>query len=240
MSALLILITIIAYGLAVFLLWHERSLRYPLVLLAGHLAMLLVPLWQRLYGITPITGSSLSLLGRFALPWSVLIGGGPLLALPALLFYYGMRHGWWPRHYAAVWTGYGAFVVYFLLIEVLLERSGTILFSDALVVGRTPIPANVVQAVLLAGVSLGMLYTLVSTRHYALQVALLPLLLSGMVSALLFLGIFASPLWVSALLGQEGVFVTGGAVVSLGLVLWGVHLLAQGLHLGRAQQLVWG
>jgi hypothetical protein len=70
-------------------------------------------------------------------------------------------------------------------------------------------------------------------------VAVVPLLLSGAVSALLFLGIFASPLWVAGLLEQSGLIVIGGALVSLGLVFWGVHLLASGLHAGRRQQFVW-
>lgn len=237
--SLLVLVTILIYAAAVALLWREGSLRYLLLLFAGHLAMLLTPLWQRVYQIAPTVGSGFTLLGRFEIGWALLLGGGPLLALPALAFYYGLRHRVWPRHYAAIWLGYALFVIYFLLVEGLLERGGSGLFSDTLLVDDTILPAGVVQAVLLSGVSLGMLYTLVSTRHYALQVALAPLLLSGVVASLLFLGIFASPLWVSALLGQGGLLVTLAGFVSLALVLWGVHLLASGLHANRRQQLLW-
>lgn len=237
--SLLVLVTILIYAGALALLWLERSLRYLLLLIAGHLAMLLTPLWQRVYRITPVDGAALELLGRIEVPWALLLGGGPLLALPALAFYYGLRHRWWPRHYAAIWLGYAVFVIYFLLIEALLERSGAGLFSNTLLVRDTLLPATVVQAVLLSGVSLGMLYTLVSTRHYALEVAVVPLLLCGIIAALLFLGIFASPLWVSALLGQSGLIVTAAGGVSLALVLWGVHLLASGLHANRRQQLLW-
>ena len=237
--SLITFVTVLIYVGALALLWRERSLRYLLMLFAGHLAMLLTPLWQRVYQITPRSGAGLTLLGRFEIPWALLLGGGALLALPPLIFYYGLRHRWWPRHYAAVWLGYALFVIYFLLIQGMLERGKAGLFSDTLLVRDTILPANVAQAVLLAGVSLGMLYTLVSTRHYALQVAVAPLLLCGVVAALLFLGIFASPLWVSGLLGQSGILVTMGGFVSLGLVLWGVHLLAGGLHAGRRQQLLW-
>ncbi|MDP9316449.1 MAG: hypothetical protein M3R24_37290 [Chloroflexota bacterium] len=237
--SLLAFVTVLIYLGALVLLWRERSLRYLLLLFAGHLTMLLTPLWQRVYQITPSGGAGFTLLGRFDITWALLLGGGALLALPPLIFYYGLRHRWWPRHYAAVWLGYLLFVIYFLLIEGLLERGNSGLFSDTLLVEDTILPAKVVQAVLLAGVSLGMLYTLVSTRHYALEVALAPLLLCGVVAALLFLGIFASPLWVSGLLGQSGILVTAGGLVSLGLVLWGVHLLAGGLHAGRRQQLLW-
>jgi hypothetical protein len=238
MSPLLVLITILIYAVAIVLLVRERSLRYLLMLAAGHITMLLTPIWQVLYGIEPV-GGGLSLPGGFEVPWALLIGGGPLLALPPLLLYYGLRHGWWPRHYAAIWLSYAVFLIYFLLLEAILERSGTGLFSSAVIVEDTFVPAQLVQAILLAGVSLGMAYALVSTRHYALEVAFAPLVLSGMVSAALFLGILASPLWVSGLLDQRGLIVTSGALVSLLLVLWGVHLLASGLHAGRRQQFVW-
>jgi hypothetical protein len=239
MTTSLMLITILSYLLALSLLWRDRSLRYLLILFAGHVLMLLVPLWQQVYQVTPIEGPGPSLFGRFTIPWSLLIGGGPVVALPSLIFYYGLRHRWWPRHYLAIWVSYIAFVMYFLFIEAVLVRNGALLFAGGVLVGETAIPAEIIQAVLLGGVSLGMAYTLVSTRHYALQVALVPLLLSGIVAALLFLGIFASPLWVTGLLEQEGWIVIGGALVSLGLVLWGVHLLASGLHAGRRQQFMW-
>lgn len=239
MTVSLMLTTIVSYLLALLLLWRDGSLRYLLILFAGHVLMLLVPLWQQVYQVTPIEGPGPLLLGRFTIPWSLLIGGGPVVALPSLIFYYGLRHRWWSRHYAAIWASYIAFVMYFLFVEAVLVRNGALLFAGGVLLGETSVPAEIIQAVLLGGVSLGMAYTLVSTRHYALQVALVPLLLSGVVAALLFLGIFASPLWVTGLLEQEGWIVIGGALVSLGLVLWGVHLLASGLHAGRRQQFMW-
>lgn len=239
MSPLLVLLVLVIYVLAVVLLWRERSLRYLLMLLAGHLAMLLTPLWQRLYEIDPAQGVRLPSLAGVEFSWPIIIGGGPLLALPTLVFYYGLRHRWWPRHYAAIWMGFATFIAYFIIVERLLESSGTVLVAQSLIIADTPIPGALIQAVLLAGVSLGMLYVLVSTRHYGLDVAILALLLSGIVASLLFLGIFASPLWVAGLLGQDGLFATGAALVSLLLVLWGVHLLASGLHAGRSQQLLW-
>ena len=239
MTTSLLLITLLSYLLALFVLWREGSLRYLLILLAGHMLMLLVPFWQQVYEVTPIEGVGPSLFGRFTIPWSLLIGGGPVVALPSLIFYYGLRHGWWSRHYLAIWMSYISFVMYFLFVEAVLVRNGALLFAGGVILGERAIPAEIIQAVLLGGVSLGMAYTLVSTRHYALQVALVPLLLSGVVAALLFLGIFASPLWVMGLLKQEGWMVIGSALVSLALVLWGVHLLASGLHAGRRQQFMW-
>lgn len=239
MSSLLVLIVLIIYVLAAVLLWRERSLRYLVMLVAGHVTMLLMPLWQRLYQIDATQGAQLPSFAPFEIGWPVIIGGGVLVALPALVFYYGLRHRWWPRHYAAIWMGYASFVAYFIIIERLMAQIGTSLIAESLVVADARVPGPIVQAVLVAGVSLGMLYALVSTRHYGLNVAIVPLLLSGIVASLLFLGIFASPLWVAGLLGQSGVLATGGALVSLLLVLWGVHLLASGLHAGRGQQFVW-
>ncbi len=239
MSPLLLLFTLAVYGLTGYLVWRERSYCYALALFAGHLAMLLTPLWQRAYAVTPLMEGGLSLFGRYNVPWALLLGGGAIMALPAIAFYYGLRHRWWPRHYAIIWAGYAVFVVYFALIEAILERAGTSLFTSTLLLADTIVPASLAQALLLGGVSLGILYTMVSTRHYALEVALLPLLFSGIAASILFLGIFASPLWVAGLLNQQGWIITIAALVSLALVLWGVHLLANGLHSGRFQQLIW-
>jgi hypothetical protein len=239
MSPLLVLLTLLVYALAGYLLWRERTLCYLLALLGGHFAMLLTPIWQRAYAISPAITGGLSLPGGYEVPWPLFLGGGALVALPALAFYFGLRHRWWPRHYAVIWAAYAVFLVYFALIEALLERAGSPFFTDTLLVRDTIVPASLVQAALLAGVSLFILYTMVSTRHYALQVSIVPLLLSGIVGSLLFLGILAAPLWVAGLLDQSGVIMTVAAIVTLALIAWGVHLLANGLHAGRQQQLVW-
>jgi hypothetical protein len=239
MSPLLVLFTLAVYGLAGYLLWRERSYGYVLALFAGHLAMLLTPVWQRAYAVTTVSEGGLSLFGRYDVPWALLLGGGAILALPAIAFRYGLRNRWWPRHYAIIWAGYAVFVVYFALVEAILERTGSPFFTSTLLLRDTVIPGSLAQALLLAGVSLGILYTMVSTRHYALQVAIVPLLFSGVAASILFLGIFASPLWVAGLLDQDGWIMTAAALVSLALVLWGVHLLANGLHSSRLQQLVW-
>lgn len=239
MSALLVLVTLAIYAVGAFLVWQARSARFALLLVAGHLAMLLTPLWQRLYGLDSLDGRLLSIFGAYRVPLPVLIAGGALLAFPVMLFNYGLRRRLWPRHYAAIWAGYGAFVVYFLLIDRLLQASGSALFDDSSVAAVTRLPASLVQAMLIAGVAVGMLYAMVSTRHYGLEAALLPLLLSGVASSLVFLGVFGSPLWVAGLLRQSGLVAFAGGLVCLALVLWGVHLLASGLHAGRRQQFVW-
>lgn len=239
MSALLVFITLAIYAVGAFLVWQARSPRFALLLVAGHLAMLLTPLWQRLYGLDPADGPQLPILGGYRVPLPVIVAGGALLALPVMLFYYGLRRKLWPRHYAAIWAGYGFFVVYFFLADKLLAASGAALFGASSVASVTRLPPALVQAMLIGGVAVGILYAVVSTRHYGLEAALLPLLLSGLASSLVFLGVFGSPLWVAGLLGQSGIVALVGGIVSLALVLWGVHLLASGLHAGRRQQFVW-
>ncbi len=242
MSALLVVFALLAYGLAALLFYREGTLRYFLMLLAGHIAMLMTPLWERLYQLEIAEGPGVSLFGLASVSWTLVLGGGILLALPPLVFYYGLRHHWWPSHYATLWAAYIIFALYFLMLERIFADTVPLEGRTLERLAETPLAPAFVVTLLLAGVTLGMLYVLVSTRHYALQIALIPLLLSGVVSMLLFLGIFASPLWIVSLIGITDLplWVTlGGVVVSLALVLWGVHLLASGLHAARDQQVVW-
>jgi hypothetical protein len=243
MSAVLVLLTLLAYMLAAFLFHRERTLRYFLMLLAGHIAMLMTPLWERLYQLQILAGpGGISLFGLASVSWTLVLGGGTLLVLPPLLFYYGLRHRWWPFHYAILWAAYVIFALYFLLLEWIFADTISLEGSTLERLTETPLTPVFVLALLLASVDLGMVYVLVSTRHYALQIAVIPLLLSGVVSMLLFLGIFASPLWIFSLIdiADQPLWVTlWGVMVSLVLVLWGIHLLASGLHAGRDQQVVW-
>ncbi|WP_029214417.1 hypothetical protein [Kallotenue papyrolyticum] len=245
MSPLLLLLTLAVYGVAGYLFWRERSVCYLLTLIGGHLAMLLMPLWERAYQLAPADGAGLVLADGVAIAWPVLIYGGVLLVLPALLFYYGLRHRWWPRHYAVLWTGYAVAVLYFAVVDAGLERGNQGLIGLSHLAAAAIVPPTLTQAMLLAGVSLFVLYAMISTRHYGLQMALVPLLLAAIVGSLLFLGILGGPLWVAGLLAQQGVLDERGWLISLAtlisllLVLWGVHLLAAGLHSGRRQHLVW-
>jgi hypothetical protein len=242
MSVLLAVITLLVYGLAIFLFLREGTLRYLLVLLAGHIAMLSTPLWARLYRFVITEETGLSIFGLAQVPWNLVLGGGVLLVLPALIFYYGLRHGFWACHYAALWGTYIVFALYFLVYERLFAGLISLQGSVLEVLDDTPFPAPFMIALLLAGVSLGIVYVVVSTRHFAFHIAVMPLLLSGLISMLVFLGIFASPLWIISLIGLTEVSmwaIWGGILISLGLVLWGIHLLASVLHAGRSQHFVW-
>ncbi len=228
-----------AYAAAAYLYWVDRSLRPLLLLLAGSITALLEPLWGRLFGGSlDVPGNVIRFGTLFMVPFWTIVGGGVLFALPPFVVVYGLRHHWWGRHYAAAWGFFLAFVLFFLIVVALEARSEIMLFAHPQL-PRDGLVETLLHAVLLAGISYGLLYSFVSTRHYALQIAFVPLLFSGLAASLLFLGILCSPLWVARLLDQPARIVLVGAAVSVALLLWAIHLLASGLHAGRQQRLQW-
>ena len=244
MMAWLTALTLLAYAVAFFLYWADRSLRPLLLLVAGSIATLSQPLWVRLFASAPDVPGNVIHFGEVAmLPVWTVLAGGVLLALPPFVIVYGLRHGWWTQHYAAAWGFFVAFVLFFLILDAVTARSDITLFVRLQLPddGR---PETLLNALLLAGISFGMLYTFVSTRHFALQIAVVPLLLSGLATSLLLLGILCSPFWVARLwvtrqLEPPERLLLAAAVVSAALVLWAIHLLASGLHAGRGQRLQW-
>ena len=239
MVLVLMILSFAAYGLAAYLLWADRSLRPLLLLLAGSVATLTQPLWARLFNNSAVVPGNIIRVGEFFnVPFWTVIGGGVLLALPVLFVLYGLRHRWWVQHYATAWGFFIAFVLYFLISEVLQNRSNLSLFVRPLLPGGG-LAETILQAVLLAGISFGMLYTFVSTRHYGLEIALFPMLLSGFATTLLLFGVLCAPYWVARFLQQSDRILLASAVVSILLVLWAIHLLASGLHAGRTQRLQW-
>ncbi|HZG67851.1 MAG TPA: hypothetical protein VEZ12_13985 [Herpetosiphonaceae bacterium] len=232
-------LTLIAYVVAVYLLWTDRSLRPLLLLLSGSTATLPQPLWGRLLGGTSNVPGNVIRFGETAMvPFWTVLGGGVLLAIPPLVVAYGLRHGWWRQHYVAVWAFFLTFVLFFLSVEALQSRSNIELFARV-ELPRAPRAESLLNAALLAGISLGLLYTFVATRHFGLQIAVMPLLAAGLAASLLLIGILCSPFWVARLLDQPERIVLVGAAVSAALVLWAIHLLASGLHINRHQHLQW-
>ncbi len=246
MVTALIALALVAYGAALALLWRDRSVRPLLLLLSGSIATLAQPLWARLFGTPPALPGALLHLGSLSLSVGTIIGGGVLLGLPALVVFYGLRLRWWGRHYAACWGYFLFFVLVFLIVDAVGLRSQLAVFARP-TLPTARLPEVLLHVALLAGTSFGMLYSFVVTRHYALRIALVPLLLSGLAAALLFNGILASPYWVVRFLQSRSTLsavdrdrlVLGAVVITLALVLWGVHLLASALHANRRQGLKW-
>ena len=239
MVTVLTVLVAAAYVVAAIVCVLDRSLRPPLLLMAGTITTVLEPLWGRLLGIGPfVPGDILRVGTTYTVPIWTLLGGGVLLALPPLVIAYGLRHHWWVQHYAVAWVFFISFVLFFLFVMVLESRWGVMFFARPQL-PRSGLPETLLQAFLLAGISYGILYTFVATRHYALRIAFVSLLASGLAASVLLLGILCSPFWVARLLHQRDQIVLLGAGVSVLLVVWAIHLLASGLHEGRRQHLQW-
>jgi hypothetical protein len=236
---LLAILALAAYAVAAFLFWADRSLRPLLLLFAGSIATLSQPLWARLFANNPVVPGNIIRFGEsVVIPFWTVIGGGVLFALPVLFVLHGLRRRWWVQHYATAWGFFICFVLFFMIAEAMQARANLVLFARPLLPDGGLLE-TLLQSVLLAGVSFGLLYAFVSTRHYALQIALFPMLLSGLATSLLLFGVLCSPYWVARLLNQSDRILFAGAAVSLLLVLWAIHLLASGLHAGRTQRLQW-
>ena len=235
----LAVVTLIAYAVAVYLYWTDRSLRPLLLLLSGSIATLPQPLWSRLLGGSPdVPGNLIRFGDAVMVPFWTVLGGGVLLAIPPLVVAYGLRHGWWRQHYVAVWAFFLTFVLFFLSVEALQRRSNVSLFAHV-ALPQAPRSEMLLNAALLAGVSLGLLYAFVATRHFALQIAVMPLLGAGLAASVLLIGILCSPFWVARLLDQPDRIMLVAVAVSAALVLWAIHLLASGFHINRHQHLQW-
>src|SRR5690242_16173449 len=105
MVSLLTALSLLAYVAAVYFYWADKTLRPPLLLLAGSVAMLAQPLWGFLLGTPPdVPGNVIRAGTSYILPFWTFLGGGVVVALPALVVFYGLRHHWWGLHYAWAWT----------------------------------------------------------------------------------------------------------------------------------------
>ncbi len=238
MAWLLIIFSLLAYALAALLLWRERTWRAPLVLVAGAVTVLILPFWLQLFRVVPPQSS---LADTYNVSTTIAaVFGGPLVVLPVLLFSAGLSQQWWSRHYGLVWLAYVGFVLYFLVIGRILMD--TRLVPQLTLLGSREDAVLAVLALLMAGVSLGIVFTLVSTRDYAAVLAVLAVALSGVFATALFWGLLGSPLWAVRLLGISTLsrsVAIGLVILCSLLVLWGVHLLASVLHAGRRRQFTW-
>ncbi len=241
MPTLMILITIILYGAALYLWVRQRSYRYTVVLAGGHLMALLEPLWQRLYyySYTP-SSSDLTLMGK-AVPLYIVLSMSWLFALPALALFFAQRQRWWPRHYLAGLAAFVSLVLYHVIIQGLARLTDLWKYTlDAPHWGSNALLYQLFLALMGALVSMIIVYALVATRYYAAEIAVPVLIGSMFVAPLLVYGILGAPFWLPRLIEPSTWILRGGVVVTLGLIAWVVHLACWGLHASRRQQVRWG
>src|SRR4051794_21223690 len=96
MEGAVFLLTLVCYGLALYLWWQEKTPHYFVALVGGHLSALLSPLWAVVYGV--IYDPSLEVLREvFGQPlYKVVVQAGAwYYPLPALLVLFLYQRRWW-------------------------------------------------------------------------------------------------------------------------------------------------
>jgi hypothetical protein len=251
MESGIILLTLGAYGLAFYLWWREHSPNYVVAILAGHLGSLLSPLWQALYGFsyseqfTPLY----TLLGH-PLPRIIFVAAWTIM-LPPLVIFYLFRHRWWFSGYITCIMTFVLFVLYHLLIELLGIRGGwwcytghsTLPFGLPLLpqspageaVCAAPVlpfgmPVTFLAALMNGLVSLGLLSVLLLTHRYAWTSLVLILLPMPLLLNLFIQGLLGAPLYTALLLGAQSWAGAIGLLGTLGLLIWGAHIVAGSLN----------
>lgn len=248
----IILLTLSAYGVAIFLWWREHSPNYLIAIMAGHIGALLSPVWQSLYGFSYSNQAAplYTLLGH-PLPRITFIGAWTMM-LPALLIFFLFRHRWWFSGYITCIMTFVLFVLYHLLIEMLGIRQGWWCYTGQVtlpfglpLLPQTPVsaaalcsdpllpfglPVTFLAALMNGLISLGLLSVLLLTHRYAWTSLLLLLLPMPLLLSLFVHGLLGAPLYAALLLGSQSWAGAIGMLGTLGLLIWGAHIVAGSLN----------
>jgi len=198
--------------------------------------MLFDPIWQRLYGFTYASGASgMTLWGR-TVPLFMILSASWLAALPAMVMYFGQRQRWWPRHYLSGVVAFVALILYHIIVQGIARRANLWDYSAAS--AFSGLNQHIFIATLGALVSLLVLYTLVATRYYAAELAIPALVAGTAIAPVLAYGVLGAPYWLPTLIGQSTTISKAGALITLVLAAWVVHLACWGLHVSRKQLVI--
>ncbi|MGQ9827863.1 MAG: hypothetical protein ACUVSY_08290 [Roseiflexus sp.] len=230
MESGILLFTIGVFGVAGVLAWRDHQPHYLFALVAGQIATLLSPFWQWLYGFSydPSLGALFSVLDR-SLPIPVFLAGWTLMLPPLAIFFLSQRRWWFSGYFTGALT-FVLFTLYHILIETIGVRAGWWEY-----VGDGALPFNI-SVTLLSGlmnglVSLGGLAVLLITRHYAWHMLLAVILPTPLLMSVMVHGLLGAPLYTVVLLRAQSWAAAIGMIGTLGLVLWGAHIIAS--ELGR-------
>ncbi|NTW98192.1 MAG: hypothetical protein HGB28_06565 [Oscillochloris sp.] len=223
------MLLLICYGAAGYLAWQQRNPIYVLALVAGHLSVLLSPLWGLLYGagdgVSP--GAVVAAISRPA-PASLILAAGWHYPLPALLVIYLYTTRWWfPGSLTGVLT-YMAFLFYHLLIE--LAGLQARLWSYQGVDLPLGLPSPLLAAIMAALVSYALLYALLATYRYAWASMALAVVPAALLLSLLVHGLLGAPLWIALALDGAPWAVGIGTASALALLLWAIMIVTGGLR----------
>jgi hypothetical protein len=231
METAVFLLTIVCYGIAIYLWWLRDTPIFLLTLLAGHLGAFASPLRPLLYGVSyaPDLDVLYSIQG-ISLLWPVLIASAWFYAIPVLVVL--------SLHLSQVRvTSYALGVVTYIVFfgyHFLLERIGVSwhLWSYHTDVGLPfGLSHTIVSALMSAAISFGLLYILLSISHHS-RISMLFEVLPSIIGLNFFVrGLIGAPFWIAMKLdvhSQEWI-VAVGLVSALALLLYGVHTVAAGM-----------
>ena len=237
MPTLFIVLAIGLFGTAIGLWIRFRVYRYAVVLAAGLLTIGFDPLWQRLYGLRYLAGANdIGLWGR-NIPQFAVISASWLLTLPAIIAYFGQRRRWWPRHYLTGIIAFVAFMLYHIILQGLARRTNIWAYTS-IAASSWGLNYNLFIATLGALVTLLIYYVLTSTRSYPPETAVPTLVLGVVLAPPLVYGILGAPYWLPILINQSPNVVKIGAVVTLLMAIWVVHLACWGIHTTRNEKVL--
>lgn len=245
-----IILTISAYGIAWILWWRDGSPAYLIALIAGQCGSLLSPLWQSLYGF--VYDQRLPILYTFlgnTLPRPIFLAAWSIMVPPLAIFFL-FRHRWWFAGYTTSLITLILFVLYHLLIEVVGVRAGWWCYTGQsalpFMASQSPnapelctattllgVPLTVLSASMNGLISLGLLSVLLLTQRYAWSSLILILTPMPVLLSLFVYGLLGAPLYTALLLGAQSWANALGLVGTLGLLLWGAHIIATSLHQQR-------
>jgi hypothetical protein len=239
-----ILLTISMYFLAAYLWWRDHAPNYMVALLAGHIGALLSPVWQALYGFRynpQFTAfyrfhfddrfQALARLNEYVLPQPVFLGAWTIGMLPLLIFYLS-RHRWWFPGYLTSLLTFVLFVLYNLLVEIVGVRQEWWRYSGQLWL-PLGMPQTLLSALMNGLISLGLLAALLLTRRYSLTSLLLIMLPMQLALSLFVNGVLGAPIYMVRLLEAQSWAGAIGLFGTLGLVVWGAHIVASSLDRPR-------
>lgn len=229
MEVAVVLLTVLCYGLTIFLWWERRTPIFLFALLSGHIGALASPLWGLLYQSSYRANLAvlLSILD-LPLPAVIFVASAWFYTLPGLLVFYLHSNRWWTPGYVVGLVTWGIFIFYHTIIESLGLRTGTWSYAQ---VGALPFGLShaLVSTLMAALISLLHLYGLLLIRRFSWPSMLLVLLPATLLASLFVRGVLGAPFWVVLIFSSGDWIVQVGVVCTLTLIIWAVHIVVHGL-----------
>lgn len=229
-----IILTVGAFGMAIYQGLRDRTALYVVALVAGQVSTLPSPFWQWLYRFTyNASGPALLTLIDHPLPRIVALAGWTAIVPPLLIILLSRRRAWFTSYPVALLL-FTLFLVYHIVIETVGTQAGWWRYQGPVLPLR--ISGTVLAALMNALVSLGVLAALQVTRHYAFGSLLLFLLPVPLLLRLLVHGLLGAPISTVLLIrtympelateSWADLIAVAGTLALLG---WGVHVVASTL-----------